>query len=76
MLTAAQCEAYATEYKSLARQAGITEEHAALLRNVARGLKGLASQLDRLSVLLREEATLSVGRPKPGADGLNKRARV
>ena len=63
MLTAAQCEAYATEYKSLARQAGITEERAALLRNVARSLKGLASQLDRLSVLMREERPFQSGDP-------------
>ena len=68
MLTAAQCEADARAYNSLARQADITQEHAALLRNVARSLKGLASQLDRLSVLLREEAAVSVGRPKPGVD--------
>ena len=74
MLTAAQCEAYATEYRSIARQSDITQERADLLRNVARSLKGLASQLDRLSVLAREEATVSVGRPEPGEDMLNKRA--
>jgi hypothetical protein len=56
MLTATQCEKYAAEYKSLAQQAGITEERATLLINIARSLKGLASQLDRLAALLRKEA--------------------
>ena len=56
MLTAAQCQTYAVEYKSLARQAGVSEERITLLNNIARSLKGLASQLDRLAVLLREEA--------------------
>jgi len=56
MLTAAQCQTYAAECKSLARQAGVSEERTALLNNIARSLKGLASQLDRLAVLLREEA--------------------
>jgi hypothetical protein len=55
MLTAAQCQTYASNYKSLARQAGVSEERT-LLNNIARSLKGLASQLDRLAVLLREEA--------------------
>jgi hypothetical protein len=56
MLTAAQCQTYAAEYKSLARQTGISEERTTLLKNIARSLKGVASQLDRLAVLLREEA--------------------
>jgi len=56
MLTAAQCETYAAECKSLARQADVSEEHTTLLNNIARSLKGLASQLDRLAVLLRDEA--------------------
>jgi hypothetical protein len=56
MLTAGECHTYATEYKSLARQAGVSEERTILLNNIARSLKALANQLDRLSVLLREEA--------------------
>ena len=56
MLTAVQCQTYAAEYKSLARQAGVSEERTTLLNNIARSLKGLGSQLDRLAVLLREEA--------------------
>jgi len=56
MLTAAQCQTYAAEYKSLARQAGISEERTFLMNNIARSLKGLASQLDRLAELQREQA--------------------
>jgi hypothetical protein len=56
MLTAEQCETYASEYKSLARQTGVSEERTTLMKNIARSLKGLSSQLDRLAVLLREEA--------------------
>jgi hypothetical protein len=56
MLTAAQCQTYAAKYESLARQAGVSEERAILLKNIARSLKGLANQLDRLATLLREEA--------------------
>jgi hypothetical protein len=56
MLTAAQCQTHAAEYKSLARQTGVSEERTTLLKNIARSLKGVASQLDRLAVLLREEA--------------------
>jgi len=56
MLTATQCQTYASEYKSLARQAGVSEKRATLLNNIARSLKGLSSQLDMLAVLLREEA--------------------
>jgi hypothetical protein len=56
MLTTAQCQTYAAEYKSLARQTGVSEERTTLLKNIARSLKGVASQLDRLAVLLREEA--------------------
>jgi hypothetical protein len=56
MLTATQCQTYAAEYNSLARQAGVSEERISLLKNIARSLKGLSNQLDRLAVLLREEA--------------------
>jgi hypothetical protein len=56
MLTAEQCQTYAAECKSVARQIGVSEERSTLLNNIARSLKGLASQLDRLAVLLREEA--------------------
>ena len=56
MLTAAQCQTHAAEYKSLTRQTGVSEERTTLLKNIARSLKGVASQLDRLAVLLREEA--------------------
>jgi hypothetical protein len=49
MLTAAQCQKYADEYKSLARQADITEQRVGLLKNIARSFASLANQLDRLA---------------------------
>ena len=60
MLTAAQCQQYADEYKSLARQADITEQRAVQLKNVARSFASLANQLDRLAALLREETRSKV----------------
>jgi hypothetical protein len=68
MLTAAQCQKYADEYKSLARQADITEQRAVLLKNVARSFASLANQLDRLAALLREET-----QSKVASDGGSKR---
>ena len=56
MMTFAQCEAYAAEYKSLAQQSGVTEGRAAMLKNVARTFTGLASQLDRLAAHTRDKA--------------------
>ena len=55
MLTAAQCQKYADEYRSLARQTDITEQRAVLLEDVARSFAGLASLLDRLAAMVREE---------------------
>jgi hypothetical protein len=60
MLTAAQCQKYADQYKSLAQQADTTEQRAVLLKNIARSFASLANQLDRLTVLLREEAQSKV----------------
>jgi hypothetical protein len=55
MLTPAQCEAYAKEYRSLAQQADLPQPRAAMLLNIARSFTGLATQLDRLSALIRAE---------------------
>jgi hypothetical protein len=60
MLTAAQCQKYADQYKSLARQADTTEQRALLLKNIARSFASLANQLDRLAALLREETRSKV----------------
>ncbi len=56
MLTASQCQALASEYKSLARQPNVSEERAAMLVNIARTLVGLATQLDRLAANMRDNA--------------------
>jgi hypothetical protein len=60
MLTAAQCQKYADQYKSLAREADATEQRAVLLKNIARSFASLANQLDRLAALLREETKSKV----------------
>jgi hypothetical protein len=54
MLTAAQCLALAQEYKSLANRADVSQDRAALLKNIARSLTGLANQLDRLASFERD----------------------
>ena len=56
MLTAAQCQTYAAEFKFLAQQADVSEERINVLKNIVRSLKGLANQLDRLAELQRGEA--------------------
>jgi hypothetical protein len=68
MLTASQCQKYADQYKSLARQADTTEQRAILLKNIARSFASLANQLDRLATLLREET-----RSKVSSDGGSRR---
>jgi hypothetical protein len=44
MLTAAQCQALAKEYKDLAQESDISADRAALLNNIGRSFKGLATQ--------------------------------
>jgi hypothetical protein len=56
MMTAAQCQELANHYKSLSQLPGISTDRAFILKNIARSLVGLASQLDRLAVLMRNEA--------------------
>jgi hypothetical protein len=68
MLTVSQCQKYADQYKSLARQADTTEQRAILLKNIARSFASLANQLDRLATLLREET-----RSKVSSDGGSRR---
>ncbi len=55
MLTAAECEVYAKEFGSLARQPDISEDRAAAFKNVARTFKGLSGQLDRLAAMQRND---------------------
>ena len=56
MMTAAQCQELANHYKSLSQLPGISTDRAFILKNIARSLVGLSSQLDRLAVLMRNEA--------------------
>ena len=73
MLTAAQCQgkeyqALAKEYKDLAQESDISADRAALLNNIGRSFKGLATQLDMLAANTRDE------RPRPGL-GSERRSR-
>jgi hypothetical protein len=56
MLTAAECQALADEYKSLARQPDTSSERAAMLTNIARSLVRVATQLDMLAAHMRGHA--------------------
>jgi hypothetical protein len=62
MLTAAECEVYAKEFGSLARQPDISEDRAAVFKNVARTFKGLSGQLDRLAAMQRNETNPALAR--------------
>jgi hypothetical protein len=56
MMTAAQCEEFANQYKMLSQVGDISKDREFALKHIARSFKGLASQLDRLAVLVRNEA--------------------
>ncbi|TFV48220.1 hypothetical protein E4K65_12350 [Bradyrhizobium niftali] len=49
MPTAAECRELAKSYRSQANECGISPRRAALLRNIANSLSGLASQLEMLA---------------------------
>jgi hypothetical protein len=53
MLTAAQCQLLAEQYKSLARRHDAPPDRAAMMKNIARSLTALANQLDRLEAQTR-----------------------
>ena len=55
-MTAEKCQELANQYKAMARSADLSEGRAVLLKNIARSYAGLASQLDRLAALTRDEA--------------------
>ncbi|MCC8961490.1 hypothetical protein H8A95_03935 [Bradyrhizobium sp. Pear76] len=57
MMTAAQCDQFAGQYRSLSQAGGISKDREFVLKNIARSFKGLASQLDRLAALARDEAS-------------------
>jgi hypothetical protein len=56
MLTASQCQALALEYNCLACCLDVSQDRAAMLKNIARSLTGLATQLDRLAAHTRDKA--------------------
>ena len=56
MISITQCQEAADHYSSLSRQVSPSEDHAAVLKNIARTLRGLAGQLDRLACLERNRA--------------------
>jgi hypothetical protein len=56
MLTPAECQKLASEYKSLAQQPNVSKEHAVMLTNIARTLSSLATQLDKLAAYTRDHA--------------------
>jgi len=55
MITAATCQETAERYKALSRGPGISASRASLLKNIAKSFAGLATQLDRLAALTRDE---------------------
>jgi hypothetical protein len=55
MLTAAQCQLLAQEYKSLAHRHDASSDRAVMLKNIARSLTALTTQLDRLEALSRAQ---------------------
>ena len=55
MLTAAQCQVLAREFKQMSQASNISKDRAFILKNIARSLAGLASQLDILAAKIRDE---------------------
>lgn len=55
MITPAACQEAAEHYKALSRVPGISAARMSLLKNIARSFAGLATQLDRLAALTRDE---------------------
>jgi hypothetical protein len=55
VMTAGECQELANHYKALAREVSISNDRAFILKNIARSFAGLASQLDRLAALKRDE---------------------
>ena len=64
MLTVVEYRAQAAECKRLSQASDISKDRAFLLRNVARSLKGVATQLDMLAAKTREEVALEQRRPR------------
>jgi hypothetical protein len=54
-LEAGQCRALAQEYKDRAREPSAPQDTAFIMKNIARSLMGLATQLDMLAAKEREK---------------------
>jgi hypothetical protein len=55
MVTAAQCQTLASQYKAMAQATLVSESRALMLKNIARSFTGLATQLDRLAANIRDD---------------------
>ena len=69
MITAAKCQELAKHYKALSQAEGLSEGRASVLKNIARSLAGLATQLDRFTALTRDEARYSGRGSQPDQEG-------
>jgi len=54
-LSAARCRELASIYKNRAKEAGISEVRANLLKNISRSYSALANQLDMLAATIARE---------------------
>lgn len=68
MLTPLECRELSSKYKSLAQQPAVPRERAAMLKNIARSLTGLANQLDRLAADMRENGSKAASAGAAPAD--------
>jgi hypothetical protein len=55
VLTATQCQSLAHHYKTLSQAPNTSKDRAFMLKNIARSLTGLATQLDRLEANAKDE---------------------
>jgi hypothetical protein len=55
-MTASECQELANHFKTLSRATNISKDRAFLMQNIARSFTALATQLDRLAALTRDEA--------------------
>lgn len=56
MISITQCQKAADRYSTLSSRVSPSEDRAAVLKNIARTLRGLAGQLDKLECLEKNSA--------------------
>lgn len=66
MITAAECQELANHYKALSQATDTSVDRAFLMKNIARSFNGLATQLDKLAALTRDEARRTQARRLTG----------